>query len=281
MVRQHEVERAYPRPINRRVAIISPTRNEARNLDEFTKRVTAALELYDLDWEIVLADDSDDDTPAVVDRLASEGAPISLAHREPEDRSDSVAGAVKYAVERMQGVIVIVIDGDLQHPPELLPAMLAPMVTGHADFVIGSRYAAGGSADGLGSTWRKLASRSSALVTAAIFPQYRYCSDLASGHFGFNVDDLDLSPRPSTGFKFLPEALVRCRPRIIAEVPYDFEERTDGLSKARVRDGLKLLRSMLALRMTTRDWRGVAVDRTPRQLLVTTETAPCATVDTH
>lgn len=239
------------------VSIVSPTRNEAGNIEEFAKRVSAALEHQRVDWEIVFADDSDDATPEAVAAMAARGVPVRCVHREPGDRQHSIAGAIKHALATIDSDIVVVIDADLQHPPEVLSAMIGPIVKGAADFVIGTRYAAQGSADGLGSQWRQVASRSSAAFTKLVFPQFWRCTDLASGLFAFRVSDMDLAAGRTTGFKFLPEALVRCSPTTVAEVPYAFEERFDGLSKARLRDGLTLARSLLGLRLVARQLRPI------------------------
>ncbi len=245
-------------------AIIAPTRNERGNVDEFVKRTAAALGDRAIDWEVVFADDSDDDTPARVTDLAELGLPVRCVHREPHQRRDSIAGAVKAALATVSADIAAVIDADLQHPPEILPQLLGPLVAGSADFVIGTRYAPGGSAEGLTTTWRRAASRSCDLVTRAMFPQYWGCTDLSSGLFAFRPGDFR-DTGPSSGFKFLPEALVRCNPERVAEVPYTFEERTGGLSKATLADGVRLARALARLRLTTRRYRGVRMvsDRPP------------------
>ncbi len=241
-----------------RVAVIAPTRNEARNVEEFAKRTAAALGDRAVDWEIVFADDSDDDTPTRVAELAELGLPVRCVHRPPPDRRDSIAGAVKAALATVSSDVAVVIDADLQHPPEILPALVGPLVTGTADLVIGTRYAAGGSAEGLTSTWRRVASHSAHLVIRTMFPEFRRCSDMASGLFAFRVADFDAGG-PSAGFKFLPEVMVRCAPTTLAEIPYTFEERAGGLSKATVADGVRLVRSLARLRVATRRYRPVQV----------------------
>lgn len=247
------------------VAIVSPTRNEAANVDEFVKRVTAALGPCPLRWEIVFADDSDDNTPEVVAALARTGAPVRCVHRGPAERRDSISGAVRAALATVDADVAVVIDGDLQHPPEILPVLVGPIASGAADFVIGTRYGSSGSAEGLRSPWRKVASRASSSVTRMLYPQYRHCTDLASGLFAFRPDAFARGSGHSTGFKVMLEALVRCDPERVAEIPYVFEERVDGLSKARIRDGFTLMRALLRLRLDTRRFRAVPMVADPHQ----------------
>lgn len=254
------------------VAVVVPTRNEAGNIEEFVKRATLAMQDRDVRWEVVFADDSDDDTPAVIEDLAQTGKPLRCVHRPPDQRRESIGGAVKAAVAEIDADFVVVIDADLQHPPEILPALIGPLWFNSADFVIGTRYGPGGSAEGLGSTWRRSASRSSAMFAKLLFPEYRRCSDLASGLFAFRRTDFEMTSDYATGFKVLAEALARCQPRRIAEVPYTFEERTDGLSKARIADGLTHIKVMLRLRWMTSASRSVAVER--REVPFSPSTSP-------
>jgi glycosyltransferase involved in cell wall biosynthesis len=48
---------------------------------------------------------------------------------------------VLHGFAHARGDILVVMDADLQHPPDALPATIAPLLAGRADFVIGSRHA--------------------------------------------------------------------------------------------------------------------------------------------
>lgn len=241
------------------VSIVSPTLNEALNIEEFVGRAWVAMADLPVSWEIVFADDSDDQTPEIVAKIAREGMPVRCVHRDQHERTDSISGAVRAALATVESPYAVVIDSDLQHPPEILPRMIRPIIDGDADFAVGSRYAQGGSADGLGSQYRRVASRGSAAFTAAVFPQFSPISDLASGLFAFSVPAFKQRDVPSTGFKVLTEALVRCDPGRVVDVPYAFESRFDGLSKARLRDGVRLALALLRLRASTRRLRKVTM----------------------
>jgi dolichol-phosphate mannosyltransferase len=128
------------------ISIVVPALNEAPNLPPLAERVARALvgRSYEL---IVVDDNSRDDTPAVASRLA-ETFPLRLIVREQP--KDGLSGAVLRGIAEARGEYLVVMDADLQHPPEKLPELLAPLESGEADFVLGSRYTPGGST---GETW--------------------------------------------------------------------------------------------------------------------------------
>jgi dolichol-phosphate mannosyltransferase len=148
-----------------------------------------------------------------------------------------------------RGEFVCVMDADGQHPPEAIPAMLMMARTAGADYVGGSRYTAGGSAEGLNGAARRAISRGLALATrlAFFFTPVRGLTDPLSGFFLFRralVDGVELRP---IGWKISLEVLVRSRVRHLGEAPYVFARRADGDSKADVRQGLLVLQHIFFL----------------------------------
>src|SRR5947208_381605 len=117
-----------------RVSIIVPTLNEADNLPSLAARVAAAMagRSYEL---LILDDSSRDATPAVCAALAA-AYPLRLITRAPKD---GLSGAVLQGLREAAGEYLVVMDADLQHPPEKIPELLAPLATGESDFVVGSR----------------------------------------------------------------------------------------------------------------------------------------------
>jgi glycosyltransferase involved in cell wall biosynthesis len=234
------------------VSMIVPTRNEAANIRPLVARVTAAMSRTDWQWELVFVDDSDDDTPDVISTLERLGDQVRLRWRAPRERSGGLSGAVIAGFADARGEVFAVIDGDLQHPPELLPSLLAPLVSGSADLVVASRYA-GTDADsaGLASRYRRIASHAGRLAAHVFFRRTRTVSDPLGGYFALRrsvVDDADLQPH---GFKILLEVLVRGHWTSIVEVPYKFAERATGTSKAGWREGVRFARHVVRLRAGT------------------------------
>lgn len=227
------------------LSIIVPTFNEAPNVAELVRRVTTAV--AGIDAEIVFVDDSTDATPDVVREVAASASlPVRLVHRD-EPRG-GLGGAVLEGFAVAQADVCVVIDGDLQHPPETIPDLWERYSRGDVDVVVASRYAGGGTATGLADRTRVLVSKVSTAVTRAMFPiRLRDVSDPMTGFFLIDrrsVDQAILVPR---GFKILLEILAR-RPMRVAEVPFDFAGRHAGESKASLRQGLHFLAQLTALR---------------------------------
>lgn len=107
---------------SRLVSIVVPLRNEASGLERFLtelRRVTGSLQFA---FEFVLIDDgSTDDTWNLIQKEASSDAAIrgfSLS------RGFGKEGAIAAGISAAEGAAIIVMDGDLQHPPGLLGEML-------------------------------------------------------------------------------------------------------------------------------------------------------------
>ncbi|MEK8228832.1 glycosyltransferase [Oerskovia sp. M15] len=72
---------------------------------------------------MLFVDDSHDDTPTIVRRVASTSTlPVRLLHRD--DPVGGLSGAVVDGLREARGEWVVVMDGDLQHPPEMVPVLL-------------------------------------------------------------------------------------------------------------------------------------------------------------
>ena len=222
-----------------------PTYNEAPNVGELVRRVTAAVS--GLDAEIIFVDDSTDDTPAVIRTIAQDAAlPVRLIHRE--QRTGGLGGAVVEGFRAASADACLVMDGDLQHPPEKIPEMLERFGEGDVDIVVASRYAGGGTAHGLADRSRVLVSKASTAVTKAMFPlRLRDVTDPMTGFFLVSRSAVDLDGLRPQGFKILLEILVR-RTFRVAEVPFHFADRHAGESKASLRQGVHFLAQLAALR---------------------------------
>ncbi|MGB4778665.1 glycosyltransferase [Microbacterium sp.] len=227
------------------LSIIVPTFNEAPNIAELVRRV--AIVVADTEAEIIFVDDSSDDTPEVIRVVAASAPlPVRLVHRE--DPVGGLGGAVVAGYHVAASDVCLVMDGDLQHPPEKIPELLARYHAGGVDVVVASRYTGEGTAHGLADRTRVLVSRASTALTKAMFPlRLRDVSDPMTGFFLVSRSAVDLSGLRPRGFKILLEILVR-RSFRIAEVPFDFADRHAGQSKASLRQGLHFLAQLAALR---------------------------------
>ena len=228
------------------LSLVIPVRNERDNVRPLLAEVRAALE--SVAWEAVFVDDSDDGTGDVVEAEAACDPRVQLVRRTVN--AGGLAGAVMAGFGRAHGRYVCVLDGDLQHPPARIPAMLAKAEASAADVVIASRYIRGGSMGGLDGPTRLVYARGLRALAKVAFPRrLRGVSDPLGGFFlvrGELVCGVTLRPR---GYKILLEILVRCRPRTVREVPYRFQPRRHGETKADLRQGIEFLRHLWTLRV--------------------------------
>jgi dolichol-phosphate mannosyltransferase len=227
-----------------RLSVVVPTRNEAGNIEPLWQRLCAALR--GIDFELCVVDDSDDSTPTLLERLSAAHPALRHVHRSAGARDGGLSTAVVEGLRLATGGVVCVMDADLQHPPELIPRMLAAVDEG-ADLVVASRYRSGGSTSGLNGRMRHLVSRGATAVAQVLFSEARLSSDPLSGFFLCRrvlVDGIEFRP---VGFKILLELLV-CVPGIrVCDVPLQLEARTSGESKAELRQGMMFLRHCWSL----------------------------------
>jgi glycosyltransferase involved in cell wall biosynthesis len=227
------------------VTVVVPTRNEAGNVEVLAERLEQVLPS---DAEILFVDDSNDDTPAAIERARRRlDIPVRLIHRPPEERQGGLSGAVVAGIDDSRATWICVMDADLQHPPELLPELLARAERGDVDLVVASRYVASGSSNF--AALRGLASKVSTVGARVLFPRrLRSVTDPMSGFFLVRrraVDTASLQPR---GFKILLEILARTARLRVTEVPFSFGERHAGESKASLSEGMAYLGQLAALR---------------------------------
>lgn len=231
------------------LTVVVPTYNEGPNVAELVRRLAAALDdaVVPDGAEVLFVDDSTDDTPAVIaDVAATAPLPVRLLHRDRP--SGGLSGAVVAGLEAAAGDRVVVMDGDLQHPPEMVPVLLTAGRETGADVVVASRYTGRGDAGGLDGWWRRLVSKASGLLARSMFPvKLRDVSDPMTGFFLLRPESVDVAALRPRGFKILLEILARQRLRVV-EVPFVFGERFAGRSKATVANGARYVQQLTSLR---------------------------------
>ena len=225
------------------IAVIVPTFNERGNPGPLVEQVTAAL--GSVPFRIVFADDSTDRTTREIDDLARANPAVSLNH-SPTRRG--LARAVAEVLDDRTEETVVVMDGDLQHPPSIVPQLIAALDAG-ADIAVASRYATGGHELGLSGPLRRLVSRESSRVARVMLPAAQRTSDPLSGFFAFRRAILAGATLQPVGFKILLEILVRSDASRVVDVPYTFDRRLRAASKASTLEGMRFLRHLLRLRV--------------------------------
>ncbi|APW59210.1 glycosyltransferase family 2 protein [Paludisphaera borealis] len=113
-----------PRPTDPRptLSVVAPLYNEHENVDELYRRTSAALAAIGLDYEMLLVDDgSRDATPDLIDDLRRRDPRVVVLRLS---RNFGHQAAVSAGLDHARGAAVVVIDGDLQDPPELIAAFV-------------------------------------------------------------------------------------------------------------------------------------------------------------
>jgi glycosyltransferase involved in cell wall biosynthesis len=102
------------------VSVVTPMHDELDTVRTFHARVAAAMDA--VEWELVVVDDgSRDGTGEALDALAAEDGRVRVLHLS---RSFGHQAALTAGLEHARGDAVVMLDGDLQDPPEVIPAML-------------------------------------------------------------------------------------------------------------------------------------------------------------
>ena len=107
----------------KKVSFVVPVYNEESNLKEFHKRMTAVMAALTYDYEIIFVDDGSSDTsPILLQELADQDNHVE-AYLLSRNYGHQLA--LTCGLDHAEGDAVITMDGDLQHPPEMVPEMLA------------------------------------------------------------------------------------------------------------------------------------------------------------
>lgn len=218
------------------VSIVVPTLNEADNIDRLLSGIERSM-ANGGPYEVLIVDDaSSDGTPrraaAWQDRM-----PVRVIERTgPPDLS----GAVLDGARAARAPWVVVMDADGSHPPERIPALLAPLTAGTHDLTIGSRHAEGGRTEGW--PWHRHVVSGLATLLAWPFTDVR---DPMAGFFATSRERLLGLQTQTAGYKILLELLVQGGDRIrTLEVPIQFVDRRHGQSKLGLSQQLTYLKRL-------------------------------------
>jgi dolichol-phosphate mannosyltransferase len=211
-----------------RVLVVTPTYEEAANIEEHLRRVRAAVPEADV---LVVDDNSPDGTGAIAERVAQELGQIEVLHRlRKEGLGEAYRAGLGVGVARGYDRLVQ-IDADLSHDANALPGMLR--VLDDVDLVIGSRYVEGGAIPHW-PWYRRGLSRYGNRYAGIVLGHGIH--DATSGYRAYRADTLttiDFASTRSKGYGFQIEAGYRVwlSGAEISEVPIVFADRVRGYSK--------------------------------------------------
>lgn len=203
------------------ISIIVPTYNENDNIIPLVERLDKSLNSSN--YEILFIDDnSKDGTAETVNSIAGK-YPVKVMVRK---NKRGLSSAVVDGIKATNGEMVIVMDADLQHPPEVVPNVVKALET--YDLAVGSRYCKGGNP---GEEWklsRKIVSAVANLLSLPLAPKIK---DRMSGFFGFRRSAVNPDKLNTVGWKIGLEIMAKGRFKSVTEVPYTFAVRERGTSK--------------------------------------------------
>jgi dolichol-phosphate mannosyltransferase len=223
------------------LSIVIPTFNERDNVTAITDRIQHAMK-GNIDYEVIFVDDSTDDTPDILENLSKINPIVKYVHRTQDK---GLGTAVVKGFSLSQGKYIIVMDADLQHPPELLPVIHQRLSEG-IEVVIPSRFVEGGSDGGL-NLLRKFISWTARTIGRISIKRMRDISDCTGGYFGIErkvIEGVVLDP---IGWKILIEVLVKGRYNSVHEIPYQFVSRNAGESKMSLKEQYNYLKHITKL----------------------------------
>lgn len=229
------------------VSVLIPVFNEEETLEHVVRRV-AQLQVSK---EILIVDDgSQDRSVEIAERLAAEFSTGGTIVRSlPQPRNMGKGAAVRAGITASEGDIVLIQDADLEYDPGDLPALLEPLVTGHADVVYGSRFS-GGQPQRAHLFLHYVGNKFLTLLTRALFNTT--LSDMEVGYKAFRGELIRGLTLTSNDFRIEPEMTARVlrKPEIrLYEVPISYFGRSfDEGKKITWRDGIKALRALLRFR---------------------------------
>lgn len=207
------------------ITVVIPIFNEARNLDRLFQRLLPVLERLDVRWELLCVDDgSVDDSLGKLKELNSldrRVRAISLSRNFGQEIA--LAAGLKYA----RGDAVILMDADLQHPPELLETFIEEWRNGW-QIVFGQRIDA--------AAGRPRSRRFSSKLYYGLFNALAKVK-LPEGSGDFRLLDrraVDAMNRLGESARFSKGLYSWIGFRTLG-IPYTVSERTDGASRWKLR----------------------------------------------
>ncbi len=212
------------------ITVVVPTFREAENLTHLIDGLARVRESHCLPLDLLIVDDDSRDGSLELVQARRE-AWVQIVVRKGER---GLSTAVLEGLRRARGEVLVCMDADLSHPPDALPRLLAKLDEG-ADFVVGSRYADGGST---ADDWGFLRWLNSRVATILARP-LTAVRDPMAGFFALRRSTFargrDYAP---LGYKIGLELIVRCGCERVVEVPIHFDERRFGRSKLTLKQQL-------------------------------------------
>ena len=225
------------------LTVVVPAFNEAGTIVEVIER----LRELPFSLQIIVVDDcSTDDTAAIAGGI--EGVEL-ITHAVNQGKG----AALRSAFAQASGRIVVIQDADLEYDPVDIPELVAPIRSGVADAVFGSRLI-GGRPQRAHLFWHKVGNRALSLMTNVLYNTT--LSDMETGYKAFTLEVLrSIEPLYESDFRIEPELTAKiCRGGFrIYEVPIAYYGRSyEEGKKITWRDGFPAVYALVKYRFRDR-----------------------------
>jgi dolichol-phosphate mannosyltransferase len=229
------------------LSVVIPTFNESSGISQILRSLHISLKELQISFEIILVDDdSPDETWKIAAQLTKEIPELTVIRRLGVK---GLATAVICGWHYSNGQLLGVMDGDGQHPTEVIKDLFNTFRENTHEVAIASRYLPHGGIKKW-SLSRRLLSRGAQTLGQLLLPgAIGTINDPMSGYFIVKrsiITETELDP---VGYKILLEILARSQANKIKEIPYVFLERSSGKSKVAVSHYVSYLRHLLRLRI--------------------------------
>lgn len=208
-----------------RLSILIAMYNEANSIKTVLERVAAALLSLPLNSEVIVVDNaSEDQSHQIVEQFLQTHPEVCLRLlRRIENRGKGAA--IRMAIDQARGEFCIIQDADFEYDPADYPNLLAPLLSGQAEFVLGSRFLFGVQRRPLGF-WQAVVNH--LISGVAGLASGVALSDVETGFKAFRTSLAQSIPLLSNTFGLDPEIViqfVKRRARFV-EVPINYRART-------------------------------------------------------
>lgn len=249
----------------RKLWIVLPAFNEEQDLPHLLQRIDEAMEEANIGFEVLLVDDgSTDDTRSIAETWSQKLPLRVLRHTKNQGLGATLRDGLRWASELAQpSDVIVTLDADNSHTPELIVRMLRLVREGH-DVVVASRFRAGSRVRGLPLN-RRVLSRAAAVLFKLLFP-IKGIRDYTSGYRAYRAHVLQdvIAEDPAffdqEGFQVMVDVLLKLRRKrdlVFGEAPlilrYDHKQ---GASKMAIWATIKGSLGLILKRRTERGTMG-------------------------
>lgn len=222
----------------RKVAIITPTYNEEKNIQNLIEQIFS-LEKNTDKWQfnlVVVDSQSPDKTGEKVKSLQKKYRNLFLVETEKKGLGRAYVEGYRFVFEKINPYLVIQMDADLSHQPKYILDFLKAVEKGN-DFVLGSRYIKGGSIPKEWAWYRKLFSMFGNFIIKIGFANFKI-NDWTSGFRAIKtwvIKEIMNQTKKYSGYVFQIATIDQTLKKgaRIQEIPINFIDRRFGESKIR------------------------------------------------